>query len=79
MKVEFEQGEAWNLASHVIAQLIEEANLEDSDRAKVRRWKSDELRATSQEMRVLTEKINADLAKTLERKTKSQLRKPDWR
>jgi hypothetical protein len=79
MKVEFEQEEAWNLASHVIAQLIEEANLEDSDRAKVRRWKSDELRATSQEMRVLTEKINADLAKTLERKTKSQLRKPDWR
>jgi hypothetical protein len=79
MKVELEQEEAWTLASHIIGQLIEEANLEDSDRAKIRRWKSDELRATSQEMKVLTEKINTDLAKTLERKTKSQLRKPDWR
>ena len=79
MKVELDNEEAWNLASHIISQLIEEANLEDVDRARIRRWKSDELRATSQEMRVLTEKINADLATTLERKTKSQLRKPDWR
>ena len=79
MKVELDNDEAWNLASHIIAQLIEEGALDDSDRAHIRRWKSDELRATSQEMKVLTEKINADLAKTLERKTKSQLRKPDWR
>ena len=33
---------------------------------------------TVQEMRVLASKINEDLAKTMERKTKSQLRKPDW-
>lgn len=79
MKVELDNDEAWNLASHIIGKLIEEANLEDSDRARIRRWKADELRATSQEMRVLTEKINADLAQTIERKTKSQLRKPDWR
>jgi hypothetical protein len=79
VKVELDNDEAWELASHIIAQLIEEASLEDADRARIRRWKSDELRATSQEMKVLTEKINADLAKTLERKTKSQLRKPDWR
>jgi hypothetical protein len=79
VKVELDNDEAWELASHIIGQLIEEANLEDSDRARIRRWKSDELRASSQEMKVLTEKINADLAKTLERKTKSQLRKPDWR
>ncbi len=79
MKVELNNDEAWELASHIISQLIDDANLEDADRARIRRWKSDELRATSQEMKVLTEKINADLAKTLERKTKSQLRKPDWR
>ena len=79
MKVELDNDEAWNLASHIISQLIDDANLDDADRARIRRWKSDELRATSQEMKVLTEKINADVAKTLERKTKSQLRKPDWR
>lgn len=78
MKVEFETEEAWNLMSHVIARLIEETELTDSDRAKIRRWKSDEMRVTSQEMKVLAQKLNADLAAMLERKTKSQLRKPDW-
>ena len=78
MKVEFENEEAWNLMSHVVSRLLEETPLEDSDRARVRRWKSDEMRVTSQEMRVLTEKINDDLKKMMERKTKSQLRKPDW-
>ena len=78
MKVELDTDEAWNLLSHVIVRLVDEAELADSDRAKIRRWKSDEMRATSQEMRVLGSKINEDLAKTMERKTKSQLRKPDW-
>ena len=78
MKVEIDTDEAWNLLSHLIVRLVDEAPLADADRAKIRRWKSDEMRATSQEMRVLTSKINEDLAKTMERKTKSQLRKPDW-
>jgi hypothetical protein len=59
--------------------MLEETQLSDSDRARIRRWKSDEMRATSQEMRVLTSKMNEDLAQHWERKTKSQLRKPDWR
>ena len=78
MKVELDNDEAWNLMSHVINRLIEETPLADADRARVRRWKSDEMRVTSQEMRVLTQKINEDLAKQIERKQKSQLRKPDW-
>jgi hypothetical protein len=78
MKVELDTDESWNLLSHVIVRLVEEAPLADSDRAKIRRWKSEEMRPTSQEMRVLASKINEDLAKTMERKTKSQLRKPDW-
>lgn len=79
MKVEFETDEAWELMSHVIGRMLEETDLSDADRAKVRRWKSDEMRSTTQEMRVLTSKINEDLAQTLARKTKSQIRKPDWR
>jgi len=79
MKVEFATDEAWELMSHVIARLLEEADLSDSDRARVRRWKADEMRATSQEMKVLTTKINQDLEKMMERKIKSQIRKPDWR
>jgi hypothetical protein len=78
MKVEIDNDEAWNLLSHIIVRLVDETPLSDADRAKIRRWKSDEMRATTQEMRGLTSKINEDLAKTMERKTKSQLRKPDW-
>lgn len=78
MKVELDNDEAWNLFSHVVNQLVEGTQLSDSDRARIRRWKSDEMRVASQEMRVLTQKINEDLQKMIERKSKSQLRKPDW-
>ena len=78
MKVEFDNDEAWNLMSHIVVRLLDETELSDSDRARIRRWKSDEMRVTSQEMRVLTQKINDDVKKTIERSTKSQIRKPDW-
>ena len=78
MKVELDTDEAWNLVSFIVGRMIDETNLDDADRARIRRWKSDEMRVTSQEMRVLTTKINEDVQKTMERKTKSQLRKPDW-
>jgi len=52
--------------------------LSDSDRARVRRWKSEEMKVTGQEMRVLAQKLNEDLQKNMGRKTRSQLRKPDW-
>jgi hypothetical protein len=79
MKVEFAVEEAWELLNHVVNRMLDETQLSDQDRARVRRWKSDEMRATSQEMRVLASKMNEDLAQHMERKTKSQLRKPDWR
>ena len=78
MKVEFDTEEAWNLMSHVIGRLLDETALSDSDRARVRRWKSEEMKVTGQEMRVLAQKLNEDLQKNMERKTRSQLRKPDW-
>jgi hypothetical protein len=78
VKVELELEESWDLMSAIIGRLVEETRLTDSDKAKIRRWKSEEMRHTSQEMRVLAQKINEDLKATLERKTKSQLRKPDW-
>jgi hypothetical protein len=78
MKVEIDNDEAWNLMSNVIVRLLDETQLTDSDRARVRRWKSDEMRVTSQEMRVLTQKINDAVQEVMARKTKSQIRKPDW-
>jgi hypothetical protein len=78
MKVELDADESWNLLSHVVSRIVEETQLSDADKARIRRWKSDEMRVTSQEVRVLAQKINEDLTKSMERKSKSQLRKPDW-
>ena len=79
MKVEFEPDEAWELMSLVVARLAGEAGLADGDRAKIRRWRSDSLQPSGDGMRLLTEKVNADIAATLARKRGSHIRKPDWR
>jgi hypothetical protein len=79
MKVELDVDETWELMSIVVARMLDEAKLPDADRAKVRRWRSDSMRPTSEEMRLLTRKVNDDLAQAFERKKRSQIRKPDWR
>ena len=79
MKVELDVDEAWEMMSRVVARLLDEAKLPDKDRAKVRRWRSDSMRPTTDSMRLLTRKINDDLAEAFERKKRSQIRKPDWR
>jgi hypothetical protein len=79
VKIELDVDEAWALASYVLARLLEEAELRDADRAKVRRWRSQEMQPSQEGMRLLTEKINRDLAQAIERKQRSQIRKPDWR
>lgn len=79
MKVELEEDETWQLMSLVVARLVEDAGLSNGDRAKVRRWRSDSMKAGREPMRVLTRKINDDLAQVWERKKRSSIRKPDWR
>jgi hypothetical protein len=79
MKVEIDVDESWALMSCVLAQMLEETKLADEDRAKIRRWRSQEMQPSKEGMRLLTGKINADLAKALQNKERSQIRKPDWR
>ncbi len=79
MKVEFDADETWELMSLVVARMLEETRLPDADRAKVRRWRSDAMRPSGEQMRLLARKVNDDLAQVLERKHRSQIRKPDWR
>ncbi len=79
MKIEFDIDEAWNLMSYVVGRVADESGLPDAERAKIRRWRSEEMRPTSEAMKILAEKMNQDLAHTLEVKRKSQIRKPDWR
>jgi hypothetical protein len=79
VKIELDVDESWALTSYVLTRLLEEAELPDPDRAKVRRWRSQEMQPSKEGMRLLTEKINRDLVQAIERKQRSQIRKPDWR
>ena len=79
MKVELDPDETWELASLVINRLAGETALSASDKAKLRRWRSASMKPGSDQMRVLTGKINNDIAQAMARKQRSAIRKPDWR
>ena len=78
MKLELDADEARELLLVVAQRVAREANLGDEDRARVRRWFSEEMRQGGEAMRALTEKLNADLARALRTKERSQIQKHDW-
>jgi prophage maintenance system killer protein len=79
MKVELTSEEAWVLLSEVARNVLEDAGLNEDDRSALRRWRSEEMRPNAEPMVELTAKLNVDLAKTHENKSRSRLRKPDWK
>ena len=79
MKIELEPEEGRELLSLIVDRLTKEAQLSDADRAAVKRWRSEQMKAGSDGMRELTAKINADLERALRSKEKSAVQKPDWR
>ena len=79
MKVELEIEETRELLVFLCDRLIEDAGLAEADRATLREWRNDSMRPGSSAMRDLHEKMNDDLARTLENKKRSSVRKPDWR
>jgi len=78
MKVELDSDETWALMSYVVDRLLQETDLPDADRASIRRWRSEQMRPASEPMKLLTRKINEDLARALQTKQRSQIRRPDW-
>jgi hypothetical protein len=78
MKVEFDVDEVWNMFSYVVRQVVDSAGLDDDDRAAITRWRSQEMKRGSEEMRVLMQKVNEDIASALKRQEKSLVRRPDW-
>ena len=79
MKIELEPEEGRELLSLIVDRLTDEGDLSDADRAALKRWRSEQMKAGSDGMRELTAKINADLERALRSKEKSAVQKPDWR
>ena len=79
VKVELDIEEAWAIFNRVVGQMLDEVEIDKSDRAAIRRWKSSEMRPGREEMDALHEKMNDDLDRLWETRRKSEIRKPDWR
>ena len=79
MKVELEAEECLQLFTVVTDRLLDEAALSTEDRAALKRWRSDSMKAGSDGMKELSAKINADLSRTLQNKAKSAIVRPDWK
>ncbi len=79
MKLELQAEEARELLVLIVDRLIDEAGLSEADRATLRRWRSEGMKAGSDGTKELTAKINADIDRALKSKEKSAIMKPDWR
>lgn len=79
VKVALDVEESWELMSFVVNQLLDDVKLDKSDRAKVRRWKSGEMRTGGEELKALHEKLNDDLTRLWEVRRRSEIQRSDWR
>jgi hypothetical protein len=78
MRVELDDDEIWSLLSALTRRVLDETDLAEEDRGRLRRWRSDEMRPGREGLRTLNDKVNADLARTLKAKERSSIQKHDW-
>ncbi len=79
MRLELEQEESVELLSLIVDRITQKAGLAAKDRAAVKRWRSEQMKAGSDAMKELSDKINADLERALRSKEKSAIQRADWR
>ena len=77
MKVEFTIDEVEAMALAVVDELLT-MKFERKDGAAIRRWRTDKLAKTSDELRRLTERVNAEVQRTHDNSRSSGIQKPDW-
>lgn len=77
MKVEFSAEEVWTMMDSVVDQLVA-LDIDKKDRAAIRRWRSGEMSLGSPVMKLLAEKVNAELQRAVGRNEASPIKKPDW-
>jgi hypothetical protein len=78
MRVELVEDEVWSLLSAVTRRVLDEVDLSEEDRGKLRRWRGDDMRQGRDGLRALAEKLNADLGRSLKAKERSAIQKHDW-
>jgi hypothetical protein len=78
MQVQFTDDELVEALTVIINSIADEAGLSDRDRAMLKRWRSSKMKLGSDDMNDFVRKANEDFARGIERRQKSQIRRPDW-
>ena len=77
MKVEFNVDEIQTLFDAVIDQLVD-LKLDKTDRATLRRWRSQTMTPAAPAMQLLADKINDAIQRSHDLSVASPIKKPDW-
>lgn len=78
MDVKFTDDELVEALTIMVNRMADEAGLSDKDRAMLKRWRSSKMKLGSDDMMDFVRKANEDIALSLQRRERSQIRKPDW-
>ena len=78
MEVRFTDDEIAEALAVIVNSIADDAGLSDKDRAMVKRWRSSKMKLGSDDMNDLVAKANEDFARMMQRRERSQIRKPDW-
>lgn len=78
MEVRFTDEEIAAALTILVNHMADEAGLEDKDRALLKRWRSSKMKLGGDDMEDLVRKANDDFAQSIARRSRSQIRKPDW-
>jgi len=79
MQVQFTDDEINEALILLVNEMADNAGLSDKDRAMLKRWRASEMRLGGDDMDDLVRKANEDIERGLQRRERSQIRKPDWR
>lgn len=79
MELKFSDEEINEMLVVLVERMANDAGLDDRDRAMVKRWRQSEMKLGSDDLNDLVIKANDDFAQQLQRRSRSQIRKPDWR
>ena len=74
MQVILETDEAWSIMTLVVSQVLDQVDLSEEGKEKVRRWRGDHIDGTA-EMSELTVTMNEVLGATLDEKTTRLIRR----
>jgi len=78
MEIRFTDDELIDAVTAIVNRMADEAGLADRDRAMLKRWRSSKLKLGTDDFDDLVRKANEDFTRMVQRRERSQIRKPDW-